>query len=285
MLAVWANLGSDRARSICGAIALHVVVLAMLAVWLPRPPAGRPNTISVELIEIPFAEVEAPVELPDPDPEADAEMEDQAEQVQQADRPLKEDQPLPAPEPESRAVEAIPEVAEASGVALVDAGEVDQAEAGPQPEKPEIDPRYVIQYDPFSEAPPSAFARVGRAINCVRVNRATRPAFCPDYDDDDIAFAILERQRQAAIPGARPRYDPVYDIAATQNVLERFSGRQTRAVSPGGSELGRIEHLERHPDGLKGCTSNGQTLGLDGANGGAPGGGLPLGSTDGVFCN
>lgn len=285
MLAVWANLNSDRARSICGALALHAVVLAMLAVWLPRPPAGSPSTISIELVEIPFVEVEAPVDQPVPEPDTEAEPEDEAEQIQQADTPTEEDQPLPAPEPESRAAEASPEVAEASGVALVSTGEAAQAESEPEPEKPEIDPRYIIQYDPFSEAAPSAFARVGRAINCVRVNRATRPAFCPDYDDDDIAFAIMERRRLATIPGARPQYDPVFDIAAAQNTFERFSGRQTRALPTGSSEQGRVVHFERHPDGLKGCPENGQTLGLDGANGGAPGGGLPLGSTDGVFCN
>ena len=96
-------------------------------------------------------------------------------------------------------------------------------------------------------------------------------------------FALLA-QEDARRRGQH-RYDPIYDVVAAQTVLERFGGRQAKARPTGSSEVAAVGGQPRHAEGLPGCPTNGQSIGLDGA-GGQPGGlSAPRGSTDGIFCN
>lgn len=238
MLEVWARLSSDRGRAVMGTLVLHSVVVAGLFItW--RPPVGNapPEPIPVVLIELP-ARVEPPAETPpdpppdtDPEPEPEPEAEPVTPEISEAEvrpEPDTPDEKLPEDEPEG-------ENQTASGAIVAQAGvETDRPET---PLQPEIDPRFKVEFDPFAEIAPSGLARVSRAVNCARVNRDTRPAFCPDYDEEDLQLAGLNREKN--VFRTSNTYDPVYDIAGARSTLERFSGRQVIRRPNGQSEVAR----------------------------------------------
>lgn len=286
---MWTRFSSDRGRAVLGAFALHIVMFAMLAVWRPERPPPLPDTIPIILVELPPLPAPEPeVEPPPPEP-IEREVERVAAPPETPDAAPSEE-PV-APEPDPPEVAAVPELADPSGappVPVEEEEEEEEAAAAPEepdvPEAPEIDPRYVVEFDPFAETAPTAMARVSKAVNCSRVNRDTRPAFCPEYTDDELYYARLRGDEF----GGDSRYDPVYDAAIAQDTAGKFANwfadRQARARAltrtTVGSENPLIVHLDRNSAGLQGCntTSSG---GFDGAEGRQD---LGLGATDDIFC-
>ena len=249
----WRKLFLSRQnRAVIGAIGIHVALGALLLTWRVASLPAQPEPIPVELIEI--AIIDPPKETlitPEPQHEPlDEEPEPAEPDVLQVETPIPD---LPevsqaAPElPEIAELAQFPEALPPSSVSLAE--EVDEAreglvsedvETGSQPPSIPVDvlpPEYVYKFDPFAETAPTALARVSKAINCARVNRETRPAFCPNYDEDDLFLASIAANRPSE--WEQVAYDPVLDAATARGALGRFSARQESFGPNGRSEIGR----------------------------------------------
>jgi len=239
-----------------GAVGVHVVMAALLLTWRVVPLPAQQQPIPVELVEIAIIELakEAPEEIivaPESSTELlDEELAPAEPEVLQVETPVLD---LPevseaAPEVPERAEPAeVPEALPPPGISL--AREADEAREELISEKAETDgeapglrleelpPEYVYKFDPFAETAPTALARVSKAVNCARVNRETRPAFCPNYDENDLFLASLTENR----PGEweQVAYDPVQDAASALDALGRFSAKQFKFRPNGRSEIGR----------------------------------------------
>jgi len=230
---------------IAGALLLHVVAFSALMTWRPKPLPPGPVTIPITLIELP-----PPTSAPEPElePEPEPEIEPEPEETEEAEEliePVQEDAPS---EEEVETFVAI-EPAPPAGISLAQTGE-DDTDVKDAVTK-EIPPEYVYTYDPFAETAPTALARVSRAVNCARANRETRPAFCPDYDEDDVFIATLSQNRGSA--WGQASFDPVQDIAAYRSALGNFTAKQQKPQFTGKSES--FDRTHPHDPELpdKGC--------------------------------
>lgn len=255
-----------RTWSVLGAVVLHGLIFGLLALWRPAPLPERENTIPIILIELP-----APLPEPEPVVERIPEIAQETTQTEAEEAP--QEKAPPAPEPDD---DVIPEVAPLSGAVNVQLDEEDADTA--EPEELEIDPRYVVEFDPFAEVNQSAMARIARGMSCSRVNRDARPDLCPDFSGEGVYVAGLNR----AEAGQYVDHDPVFDLVARPGWVNTFAAGQMPARPTGGSELRRLEpkKVPRHPDGLRGCTtfSSGSLDGAEAKND------LSLGYADGIFC-
>ena len=274
----WANWLDMEKRALFGAAALHLLVLPLLVTWpIEVRPADR-AIVPVVLVERtlpPPAEEETPPEIAPP-------VEDEAQNAEPAEPVL---EPEPQPEPVTAPPEPLPETpvpvsAERRPPApSVVPSVTPEDDAETAQEAIVIDPRYKIPYDPFAETAPTALSRVVTATTCARSGRDTRPAWCPNYSDEDLYYSAFARPND----GTEPTYDPVFDIAFAQSTLERFAAGQSRhGVRSGSPELEPLTQVPRHPDGLQNCTP--VQTGLEGPGGQVSGLELPLGSSDGIFC-
>lgn len=237
-----------RVQAFAGAAGLHFLAGAVLLTWRPAPLPAGPETIPVLLVELPASEAatESVVEVVEEDePEPDRLQDPEPTPLY---RPDEEPLPLPVeapPDPERSeereerrlSEEEIRSLVQAdpappAGVSLAQAGE-DKSEQSKASVK-DIPPQFVYTYDPFAETAPTALARVTRAINCSRANRETRPAFCPNYNEDDVYLATLTQNRPSGWEQAS--YDPVLDIAAARSALGNFSAAQAKPAFNGRSE-------------------------------------------------
>jgi len=191
------------------------------------------------------------------------------QEAETIDRPVPASEPVPlpveaekvnesvsvkkAPAPAEKEVETllVSEPAPPSGVSLAQTPPVEPADKASEAAASDIPPEYVYQYDPFAEIAPTALARVSRAVNCARANRETRPAFCPEYDEDQAFLASLSQNRVEGWEQAQ--YDPVADIAAARSAFGAFSAAQAKPTFTGKSES--FERTHPHDQVLpdKGC--------------------------------
>ena len=240
-----------RFRAFGGALVLHIALFGLLLTWRPSLLPTPAQTIPIILVELP---PEAPEIRPPPEIEIEPELppvldppettpdfipapEPRPEPVETervADKPQPEEAPAPLQEPPETTLERAP--AAPAGVTLAPRIEAEQAPS--QAATSDIPPQYVYKFDPFAETAPTALARTVVAVNCARANRETRPAFCPDYDEDELLVQ--------AFAGGRPSeweqaYNPVQDIAVARaelggSVVARFQERQQKPQFTGRSE-------------------------------------------------
>jgi len=250
----WRNVFLSRQnRAITGAVGIHVATIALLLMWRAVPLPAQQEPIRVELVDIPVIELpRRPEIVTEPELEAEDEPLPTETEVLRADAPAPDVPELAEPAP------FVPEIVEPAPIAdaLAPSGpslaqEVDkvpeqlasdaleaQGEA-PGIEKDAVPPEFVYVFDPFAETAPTALARVSKAINCARVNRETRPAFCPNYDENDLFLASLAANRPSEWD--QVAYDPVQDAAVALDTLGRFSARQSKFGPNGRSEIGRTD--------------------------------------------
>ena len=250
-----------QAGAVAGTLVIHIAMVAVLSLWRPRAFPKPPQQIPIELVELPrFVEVEAEIETIIPPVVVEEDLVEDIEEDIENDEPPEEVPPEPAvtetvprtPQIETALQQRAPTFEEAereeatapqsSGLVL-QSPETETPEVrpgvglAPVPDIQEVDPQYVYTPDPFAETAPTLFARVSIAMNCSRINRDARPAFCPNYDEDDVYLAAIGAQRPSAWEQAQ--YDPVQDIANAQTALQRFQQRQSKhrpnasAVVPG----------------------------------------------------
>lgn len=272
---------TERAR--LGALGLHLAAgLIVLSVHIHPIAQDDLKILSIELVEArsiepEVATVEPLPELPRDNPEPDVDLEVVAPQPQ----PQPEIEPLPqAPAPSTPRIAIAP-------IVEPEAEEDDEAET--------INPAYIIRRDPFLEIAPSASARVSASVMCSRTNRETRPAFCPEIDDEDVRFAMLARA-QGDIGDYSPAGDTLFaqstfnQVASPRNNLEKYGERYERVrqsldevASNTGSPIRRLGvGIERHAEGLQNCTpvrtGIARTGGVDGLS-------IELSNGSEVFCD
>ena len=253
----WGFLEIDRS-AIAGTVAIHIVAFSLLTIWTPRPLPETPRQIPIELVDFPLIveadeiEVIEPVIRPEPvvpeEPESDvtdevadatpaAEPETLTEEDAPEDASQKSRVEVPANVPAEpvQAPRPLPGVSLAEAAPLRD-GLKENVQTTVQDDTP---PEFVYEYDPFAETAPTLFARVSLAVNCSRVNRDTRPEFCPNYDDEDVYLAAIGAARPSAWEQAS--YDPVLDLANAQSALGRFTARQSKHRPNGRSEVPGVD--------------------------------------------
>ena len=234
-------LASRWVKAVSGAIVIHGVGFVALMAWHPEPLPAR-DTIPVILIELPpIAPVADPAPLPEPDllnepelvnefvPESDPQpLPVEAEAVLENVSSVREAAPA---EEEVGAVVAY-EPAPPAGISLAQTTpeDIEAKEAATS----DIPSQYIYTYDPFAETAPTAMARVSRAINCARANQETRPAFCPNYNEDDLFIAAITQNRTPS--WERGGYDPVADTVVARAVLGDFAAAQLKPKFTGKSE-------------------------------------------------
>jgi len=255
-------LASRWVKAVSGALFIHIVGFAGLMTWRPDP-LPLIETIPVVLIELPPI-VSKPAPVPTPVPPAEPDLLQEPEPVKEF---VPEPDPQPLPVEAEEVVDNIDSVREAGPaeeeietlVARDPAPPAGVSLAQTRPEDTEakdavtseIPPQYVYTYDPFAETAPSALARVSRAVNCARANRETRPAFCPNYDEDDLFIASLAQNRT---PGwEQGGYDPVADIIVARSALGDFSAAQLKPKFVGKSESFARTHPHDQDLPDKGC--------------------------------
>ncbi|MEM7004430.1 MAG: hypothetical protein AAF498_01000 [Pseudomonadota bacterium] len=266
-----------RWRAILGACGLHAIVYALVLTTPFKLEATELMVVPVVLVERTESTpepappvIEVPEEFEERKREKDVELE--SEEVQ---TPEEEPSRL-LPEEPVVTVEPVRPLAPAVRPSVADTDDDEAAEAII------IDPRYKIPPDPFAETAPSALARVTIATMCNRASLATRPDFCPSVSAEDRYFSVSARPPTGTDQSA---YDPIFDIVATQSIIEGVvSGQAKHGVRSGSPELERIvdPKVGRHPEGLQNCTP--VQTGLEGPSGIASGLELPLGSSDGIKC-
>ncbi|MEL7128388.1 MAG: hypothetical protein AAGK23_02480 [Pseudomonadota bacterium] len=265
------SIGLDW-RAVCGTVVLHAFAFFVVASWQfsPKPPSYRP--ITIEIVELPAVDTpsDSLPSLPEPEPLEEEPVD--PDPVEPVDEASEEKEPKQAAE---RLPQAVVAVAPPPSESESELGEEEED----QNQSVFIDPRYIIPPDPFAETVPSALSRVVRATACSRTSRTSRPAFCPEYSTED----LFEAELAQANSGRAPAYDPIYDIAATQSVLESFIARQPKhGTRSGSAELEPIAALPRHAEALP-CAP--VQTGLQGPGGLVSGGEeFTLGSTDGIQC-
>ena len=282
MFGTLGTLAGKSARAWLGAAGLHVLaILALLPLsFKPLPPTSL-EPVSIELVDAPLIEPAEPVEddvEPEPlEPEPVAPIEPTPPEPEPAPEPVPEAAPEPpAPPPPALTTVAPPPAPEV----LEDDDEED-----------EIPPQYLIRRDPFLEVAPSGAARVSASVMCARTNRETRPAFCPDIDDEDKRFALLARA-QGDLGGYSPRDEVIFagttfDEYARQQGYETFRDRQERyrAIgATGGSPIvTQGVDVPRHAEGLENCTP--VRTGIARVGGGTDGLTTELSNGSEVFCD
>lgn len=272
-------LGSTgRAR--LGAVALHLVAgVSLFSIHIAPVGPDPIKTVSIELVD---ARSVAPVEpelleTPEVDPTPDpAPIEDRAAV-----------EPLP-PEPEPEISAPAPQTSLAP---VTPAPPPETPEAEEDDEENLINPDYIIRRDPFVELAPSASARVSAAMMCARANKETRPAFCPEMDDEDVRFAMLVRA-QGDLDGFSRRADTMFAQSTLNEIsgavgYERFRDRQQSLdefASTGASPVRKLgSHIPRHAEGLQNCTP--VRTGIARVGGGTDGLSTELSNGSEVFCD
>lgn len=227
-----------RLKSWIGALALHFLVFVMVLMVSFNPPVPTPiEIVSIELVQLRSDALVKPSDVVEPteiEPNAPIKFQDAHQQINPFANSEQNAPPLPSPqtttvvaplsirssEPESE-----------SGIEPIDEDETDD----------EFGSKYIIRPDPFLELPPSASARIAASVICARTNRETRPAFCPDTDDEDTGFAQTART-QGDFGGYRPRDEIIFsdglsfDEYASRKGYETFRNRQARYNALGGGE-------------------------------------------------
>ena len=235
---VWGNRGCAW----LGAVCFHLLAgLALLTVTFEPLLPSIEEVMSIELVDMPAdesAEVSVPVEevvpiIEDPSPELAP--------------------PAPEPAPSEPPIIAIapPRAPPAQPEALEEDEEEDV-----------IPPQYLIRRAPMLETAPSASARVSASVMCARTNRETRPAFCPEVDDEDLRFAELARA-QGDFGGYSPRDEVIFagttfDAYARQQGYETFRDRQFRhrtlGATDGSGNINSALNIRRGQDGAELCS-------------------------------
>lgn len=248
-------LSSRQTRAGAGAMALHLALFSVFRTWHPLPLPPAPETIPVILVEVPAlivldsdqpSEIEPETEIDliddtvEPDPTSQYEPEPQPEVIE-TEEPPQPRQPALAAKPVGNEVETSVSLEQAPPDGTPDRREGAPASTSQDEKLQVIDPQYVYKYDPFAEIAPTGLARFTRALNCARTNRDTRPAFCPDYDDDDLYIATFTRNRPEG--WEQGGYDPVLDIATARSALGNFKARQIKPQFTGRSEGFGRSHL------------------------------------------
>ena len=256
------NLWGNRTRAWLGAVCFHLLAgLTLLTVTFEPLPPRPVEVMSIELVDMPAAEPAdeiVPVEEVAPSIE-------EPEPVAPVPPPAPEPEPAPPePEPEPAPSAPVPAPSEPPIIAVAPPpAPPAQPEARDEDETEDpIPPQYVIRRDPMLEIAPSGAARVSASIMCARTNRETRPAFCPEIDDEDIRFAELARAQ-----GDFGGYNPAGETLFAQSTLNRFAlepgyrsfrDRQEsfRSLgSTGGSPIVRSGmKTRRHAEALENCT-------------------------------
>jgi|GEM_PF-2661511 len=286
------ELGSwigNRGRAWLGAGALHLLALLLMltATFKPLPPAPV-EVISIELVD---ARPDPPVEpaqetepeTPEPEPIAPPRTPaSEPEHVQEADTIPEDTAPeSPTPEPPTVIAVAPPYPSAPPELDVLDEKDPDD----------EIPPQYMIRRDPFLEVAPSGAARVSASVMCARTNRETRPAFCPDIDDEDKRFALLARA-QGDLGSYSPRDETLFARStlnrfATSGRYQRFRERQQSLdefASTGASPVRQLGvQTPRHAEGLQNCTP--VRTGIARVGGGTDGLSTELTNGSEVFCD
>ncbi|MEM9669329.1 MAG: hypothetical protein AAF950_10430 [Pseudomonadota bacterium] len=262
-------------RAVFGTLTLHIAVFSIILGTPVKLEARQSSIIPVVLVESAREEEDEPVIVPELVEESDTDSGDLDLKPIPDEIVLEEPEPpTPKPLPPAPLIEALPTRPLAPTVeqSVIDTDEPEAAEAIV------IDPRYKIPFDPFAETAPTAISRFTVATMCARSSRATRPEFCPDISTEDRYYSMLDRPTE----WSRSTYDPVFDIVATQSIIEKFAAKQSRhSTRSGSAELEPLSQVPRHPEALP-CTP--VQTGLQGPSGIASGLELPLGSTDGIQC-
>ena len=247
-----------RFQAFVGALLLHISLFGLLMTWRPSILPAPPETIPIILVELPpqtpdispVPEIEIepdtppvlaePETVPDFIPEAEPRPEPvEVERVEDVSEP----EQAPALPQEAPEIQFAGEPAAPSGVTLALSEETEKDAS--QAAMSDIPPQFVYKFDPFAETAPTALARTVVAINCARANRETRPAFCPDYDEDELLLQAFADGRPSEWEQA---YNPVKDIAVARAELgpSQFSTWQAKQLKPdftGVSESFERRHL------------------------------------------
>lgn len=278
MQAMWAYFAErldTRWRAVLGALSLHAVVYSVVLSTPFKPEPTDIRVVPVVLVErsskIVEEEVSPPIEVPDEAEEESSELDDAPETIEEPPP----EEPPEADVPQTAAIVADPVRPPAPAVepSLRDTDEEDVIL---------IDPRYEIPFDSFAETAPSAMSRVIIATTCARASRTTRPDYCPEISIEDRYFSVSARPSVETVLEA---YDPIFDIVATQSVIEGwFAGQPKHGTRSGSPELeGLVDpNIANHAEGLKNCTP--VQTGLEGPTGIPSGLELRLGSSDGIQC-
>jgi len=237
-----------------GAVAVHIAAGALLLTWRALPLPSQTQPIPVEVIEIAIIEppkeaIIAPKPLAEPLDEELEPTEPEVLHVETSIPDLPEVSQAAPSVPEIGEPAQVPETLPPSGISLAQESdevrdelvseEVETGSQEPGIRLEELPPEYVYKFDPFAETAPTALVRVSKAVNCARVNRETRPAFCPNYDENDLFLASLAANRPSE--WEQVSYDPVLDAATARAALGRFSARQEKFGPNGRSEIGRTD--------------------------------------------
>jgi len=271
-------------RARLGALGLHLLVgIILLSVEIAPLPSESVDVVSIVLVDAPAPEavVPEPVPVPEetpPTPEVlpDPELRDELEPSSSEPAQQVSEHPATAPI-------AIAPISPPSPEPPVPEFEDDEEEP--------INPAYIIRRDPFAEIAPSGAARVSASVMCARTNRETRPAFCPEIDDEDIRFAQLARE-QGDLGGYSPTGDTLFARStfnrfATGDGYQRFRERQQSLdefASTGASPVRQLGvNTRRHAEALQNCTP--VRTGIARVGGGTDGLSTELTNGSDVFCD
>ncbi len=276
----------NRARAWLGAAGLHMLaIIVLLSVTFKPLQPNALELLSIELVDARPIDPVTPVREPEPEPE----LPEPISPIVPPPEPEQELELVPDPEPEP--LPAQPQALPPQSAIIRSPPPPAPAQLEDDDEEDEIPPQYLIRRDPFLEVAPSGAARVSAAVMCARTNRETRPAFCPDIDDEDKRFALLARA-QGDLGGYSPRDEVIFagttfDEYARQQGYETFRDRQERYRAIGATGGSPIVtqgiDVPRHAEGLQNCTP--VRTGIARVGGGTDGLTTELSNGSEVFCD